>query len=113
MHRALRQAPAAAHAHVALAEAGLVVVELVEHLVAHPLAGSGAELPLAGHLVEAGDLAGGGDAAALAHLGVVAVDDVAGGEAGAGVVRSEPDGKEREEAEEAGERAIGECGGGA
>ena len=77
-------APAAAHAHVALAEAGLVVVELVEHLVAHPLAGSGAELPLAGHLVEAGDLAGGGDAAALAHLGVVAVDDVAGGEAGAG-----------------------------
>ena len=37
----------------------------------------------------------------------------AGGEAGAGVVCSESDGKEREEAEEAGERAIGECGGGA
>lgn len=77
-------ASAAAHAHVFLTEPGLVVVEFVEYFITHAVGGGGAEFTLTGHLVKTGDLAGGRYPAALAHLGVVAVNDIPGGEAGTG-----------------------------
>lgn len=77
-------ASAAAHAHVFLTEPGLVVVEFVEYFITHAVGGGGVEFTLTGHLVKTGDLAGGRYPAALAHLGVVAVNDIPGGEAGTG-----------------------------
>ena len=62
----------------------LVIVELMEHFVAHPLSGSPAEYMSAGHVGKALDLAGSGGSLSLAYIGILIVDHICGIETGAG-----------------------------
>ena len=77
-------AATAAHAHMLFSEPGFIVMKLVEHLVAHTVGSGGAKLSLTGHLIKAGNLAGGCHPAAFTHLWVITVDDVPGSETGTG-----------------------------
>src|SRR5699024_2283721 len=74
----------AAYAHMIVLETGLVIMELVKHFVAHSVAGRVAEAHAAGHVGEALHLAGSRGSLSLTNAAVLIVDDVGGGEAGAG-----------------------------
>ena len=63
---------------------GLVVVEFVEHLIAHPIPGPVSEAHAAGHIGEILYLAGGGSPLALSHVAVLIVYDIRCCKTGAG-----------------------------
>ena len=77
-------AASAAHAHIALAEAGIVVVELMHGLKAHTVARLGADIVTACHGAVVIQHAGRPHAAALAVTAGLIIDNVGGVEAAAG-----------------------------
>ena len=74
----------AAYAHGALMEPCIICMELMEHLIAHTISGSGTHLSLTSHLIEACYLAGCRYSASLTVVGIFGIYNVSGGEAGAG-----------------------------
>ena len=77
-------AAAAAYTHMSVAEAGFMIVELMQDLIAHAVSGSASDFTLSGHLVETCDLTGSCNPASFADFRIISVADVSRREAGAG-----------------------------
>lgn len=66
---------------------GFVIVEFVEHFVAHPVPGPVSEAHAARHVGEVLYLAGGGSPLALSYIAVLIVYDIRCGKTGTGAAR--------------------------